>query len=414
MVARIHTAQSFKKVLNYHEQKVRNGVAVCLEAAGFLKEASRLSFYDKWLHFKRLTDLNERTRTHTLHVSLNFDSSETISEKKLVAIAGAYMRGIGFGEQPYLVYRHEDAGHPHIHLVSVSIRPDGRRISMHGLGRGASERTRLELEKAYKLVPAQGSRKCREGERPLQKVIYGKGELKPGIAAVLQGVLNAYRYTSLPELNAVLRLYHVEADGGAEGSRIKQRGGIVYRALDKEGNRVGSPLKASLLPGNPGLSFLEKCFQRNSTGREALLPKVRAVISPVVEDKKIKDWQGFQKALSGVGVDTVLRQNAEGYVYGITYVDHRNKAVFNGSALGKEYSPKGLTNRWNDGSGVTTVPAISLPGQHLPSGTNCFETDAKENVPGLLETLLQPQAPGEVAPAWRFTKRKRKGRRPKN
>ncbi|MEI9911585.1 MAG: relaxase/mobilization nuclease domain-containing protein [Bacteroidota bacterium] len=92
--------------------------------------------------FEKFTSLNERTTTNTLHVSLNFDSPEILDNEKLVVIAKTYMERIGFGEQPYLVYRHHDAGHPHIHIVSTNIRRDGSRISMHNMGQNESEESK--------------------------------------------------------------------------------------------------------------------------------------------------------------------------------------------------------------------------------------------------------------------------------
>jgi uncharacterized protein YijF (DUF1287 family) len=50
------------------------------------------------------------------------------------------MEKIGFGEQPYLIYKHEDAGHPHIHIVSTTIKADGSRINTHNIGRNQSEK----------------------------------------------------------------------------------------------------------------------------------------------------------------------------------------------------------------------------------------------------------------------------------
>ena len=47
------------------------------------------------------------------------------------------------------------------------------------------------------------------------------------------------------------------------------------------------------------------------------------------------------------GINTVLRQNTEGIIYGVTYVDHRTKCVFNGSVLGKQYRAKGMLERCN-------------------------------------------------------------------
>jgi hypothetical protein len=107
MVARINTSKSISKALNYNEQKVFNGKAECILVSGFIHDLDKLNFYDKLHHFERLISLNEKTTINTLHVSLNFDSSDKINTEKLQAIANKYMEIIGFGNQPYLVYRHD-------------------------------------------------------------------------------------------------------------------------------------------------------------------------------------------------------------------------------------------------------------------------------------------------------------------
>ena len=159
MVARINTSKSISKALNYNEHKVQEGKAEILSASGFLKEADKMNFYEKLERFESLTSLNERTATNTLHVSLNFDPSETLSNDKLVEIADTYMQKIGYNNQPYLVYRHHDAGHPHIHIVSTNIERDGSRISMHNMGRNQSEKARKEIEIDFKLVKAEDKKK---------------------------------------------------------------------------------------------------------------------------------------------------------------------------------------------------------------------------------------------------------------
>ena len=55
-------------------------------------------------------------------------TADKLSKEKLKEIANEYMQKIGFGEQPYLLYQHHDAGHPHIHIVTTNIKADGKRI----------------------------------------------------------------------------------------------------------------------------------------------------------------------------------------------------------------------------------------------------------------------------------------------
>lgn len=72
--------------------------------------------------------LNENVSRISVHVSLNFDPSERLFNEQLKAISESYMQKTGFGEQPYLVYQHHDAGHPHIHIVTIKVRADCRGV----------------------------------------------------------------------------------------------------------------------------------------------------------------------------------------------------------------------------------------------------------------------------------------------
>jgi hypothetical protein len=142
MVAKITIPNSIKRALNYNEQKMKEGVAECIYAHSFLKEAEQLNFYEKLNRFEKLIALNRRASTNTVHISLNFGLNEKIEKGKLIEIAFDYMEKIGFAEQPYLVYQHLDAGHPHIHIVTTNIQNDGGRISLHNLGRNDSTKAR--------------------------------------------------------------------------------------------------------------------------------------------------------------------------------------------------------------------------------------------------------------------------------
>ena len=347
MVAKITIPKSISAALNYNEKKVQKGDAVCLDAVNYLKEAKDMNFYQKLAGFERLNSLNERATTKTLHVSLNFDPSEKHSNDKLTMIAKAYMEKIGFGGQPYLVYRHNDAGHPHIHIVSTTIKADGSRINTHNIGRNQSEKARKELEMQFGLIRAERQQRIgHPGVRPvvLGKVSYGQSETKKSIAGVVTVVFNQYRFSSLPEYNAVLRQYNVVADRGKEEGRIFKNRGLVYRILDSEGNKVGVPIKASAISCRPILNNLEQKFISNKTKKEVLKPFVRAKLDACLW-KRPGTMRDFMEQLQQKNIYTFLRHNPEGRIYGVTFVDSQNKVVFNGSDLGKGYSAASLQSR---------------------------------------------------------------------
>ncbi|MBL0135092.1 MAG: relaxase/mobilization nuclease domain-containing protein [Chitinophagaceae bacterium] len=174
------------------------------------------------------------------------------------------MDKIGFGNQPYLVYIHYDAGHPHIHIVATNIKKDGKRISLHNIGRNQSTKARREIEQMYNLVKAEDQKKKTGHEIKVvsaQRVHYGKLETKKSITNVLDHVPVDWRYSSMAELNTVLKLYNVVADRGKEeGLFIKKRTGISVYWM--KGNKVGVPVKASSIYSKPTLDKLEKGSQK--------------------------------------------------------------------------------------------------------------------------------------------------------
>lgn len=433
MVARINTGKSIKKALNYNEKKLQQKEAVCIHVNNFLKDVVAMNFYDKLKTFEKYTSLNDQAKTNTVHISLNFDPSEKLSNEKLTAIADDYMTRIGFAKQPYLVYRHHDAGHPHIHILSTNIQKDGARISMHNLGRNQSETARKAIEIEFNLVKAESKKlQAVEQLRPVEadKIGSGKQLAKAAISRVLYAVLTHYKYSSLPELNAILGLYNVKAERCGLDSQTYKHDGLQYRILDNNGKSVGTPIKASLFPMKPTLKNLSAYFSKNEGLKDPHRQELKTVIDVTLQQHLDMDIKILQGSLQKQGVSLVLRQNEEGLIYGLTYVDHNTKIVFNGSDLGKEYSAKGIQDRlqkseFNRSESTTLYqyqPATPL-GSKTPRQTaitndvlNNFErmnlTQQTSNNTEALEALLKPEFISDAVPyPLKKTKRKRTKKR---
>lgn len=348
MVTIIKTSHCIRSILNYNENKVKQGVALCIGAENYTADVDKLNDFAKINRFTKRLELNENTKRNSVHISLNFDPSENHSKEKLMAIVNTYMEKIGFGEQPYLVYQHHDAGHPHVHVVSVNIERDGKRIDMHHLGIRKSEPARKEIEETFSLVKAEGRKKNEQFNlHPISigKIQYGKIESKKALSNVLNSVINEYKYSSLPELNAVLKQYNVLADRGSEKSRVFLANGLVYRILDERGNPTGVPIKASDFYFKPTLKFLAEKFKENETRKLSDKIRVKNAIDLILLREHLTPLSKLAKLLEKEGIHTVFRRSSEGLLYGITYIDHTTKNVFNGSSLGKEYSAKTIEER---------------------------------------------------------------------
>ena len=408
MVAKIISGKSLIGALNYNENKVAKGDAELIWQSGFHKDISKMGLHDKLFRFENLTRRNERTKTNTVHISLNFAIDENFHREKLCEIAYKYMESIGFGNQPYLVYQHQDAGHPHIHIVTTNIKPSGERISLHNLGRTKSEEARKMIELQYGLIPASKVEILKQEMPYLKKVVYGKDDTKRAISNVVRGVISGYKFTTLPELNAALVYYNVIADRGSKESRMYARNGLLYWALDTGGKKTGIPIKASSIYGSPTLKALEVKFNINQALRIPFKEPLKKTIDQLLSVKASQS--GFKQALHQKGIEVIYRKNDQGRLYGITYVDHKSKVVFNGSDLGKAYSAAGLSN-WFTSPEVNKANSIkftrlddSINTSHWPNTISNQNPDQRS----LLDDLLRSEYQENNMPDSQLRKSKKK------
>lgn len=243
-----------------------------------------------------------------------------------------------------------------------------------------------------------------------RQIQYGKTESRRAIGNVLEGVLGSYNYTSLAELNVILKQYNVMADRCRESSRVYRNSGLLYRILDDKGRPVGVPIKASSFYNKPGLHYLEERFKVNEMNRQPLKKRVKNEIDFYFIKQSKPSLEGMVKVLEKAGICTVLRQNDEGLLYGVTYVDHKNKVVFNGSDLGKPYSAKAILERCKETVPVAEKYSLSKQVSSIPKELETKEDKTLLPTSGadLMDTLMQPENAYEPVPYQLKKTRKKK------
>lgn len=218
--------------------------------------------------------------------------------------------------------------------------------------------------------------------------------------------MRAYKFTSIPELNAVLNQYNIAADRGSKDSRMFEKNGLVYWVLDSKGNKVGVPIKASSIYGKPTLKTLEDRFRLNEVLRKPLRGHLKSVIDEVLQ-KTVSKSQ-FQQLLYAKDIQVLFRQNEDGRIYGVTFVDHRSKSVFNGSDLGKEYSANALTaNFKKENITVNVISGHKINDiKHIAADGNNDEKPAIS----IIDTLFKEEQQ-DLAALSKLQQRKRKKKR---
>ena len=96
---------------------------------------------------------NRKTEKPILHISLNPDPKDKVSDEQFEELAQKYMQKMGYAEQPFVVFKHTDIDRAHIHIVSVCVDEEGRKISDKFEKRRSMDVCR-ELEKEYCLISA--------------------------------------------------------------------------------------------------------------------------------------------------------------------------------------------------------------------------------------------------------------------
>ncbi|RZJ56025.1 MAG: relaxase [Flavobacterium sp.] len=412
MVARILTGSSIRGLINYNESKVTLGTATPILANRFGLDIEQLELRHKVARFEHLTKLNSRVKTNAVHIMLNFDPAEILPTEKLQMIAVDYMNGIGFDEQPFLVYKHDDANHPHIHIVTTNIKADSSRIDLHNIGKLLSEKTRKELEMKYNLIKAEGHGKEQQITAiNIEMAHYGEKQTKRSIYNVVTGVLRSYKFTSFSEYNAVLKSFNVIADRGPEDSVMFAKKGLVYSVLDDKGIRIGIPFKASSFAGNPVLIKVEGKFKLNLERKKAHAETLQGIILEQLTNANGLTKRQLVDRLGKKGISLIYRQNNEGRIYGLTYVDHNTRCVFNGSDLGKQFSAKAVLEILKKPEAQLSEPAnrnTKTRTNQSPDSSFLEDGHDKSSGDGLLNFLFEKPVSDPGSPLMRIRKKKKK------
>lgn len=160
--------------------------------------------------------------------------------------------------------------------------------------------------------------------------------------------------------------------------------GILYTALDGNGETAATPIKSSRLGRTAGAQQLDRKM-RESAARIKSDP-CRERLRPLVAEalRRSVDERDFRSRLAKEQIDLVLRRNGTGRIYGVTFIDHRSRTVLNGSRLGKEFSANTLDRYFQE------RPQDLLP-PLLPSVPSAVVSGNGEKILGGLLSGMEPE-----------------------
>ena len=335
MIAKISATENLGGALGYNFKKVEKGEASILLAAElYQSKEGRYTMEDVLADMEALIPKNCRTKKTVFHCSLNPHPDEKLSDERLTQIAKEYMEALGYGNQPYIVFKHSDISREHIHIVSLRIDGEGKKINDKFEKRRSKQITDA-LERKFGLIPS--SKVIDKAMKETPKIDTTRGNIKEQVASTLRMVLKHYKFCSLGELNAILSRYHLAVEEVKTEFRGKKYDGLVYVPTDDKGDKVGTPIHASDIGRGVGYTAVQNRMQKSKQNVKPLIPTVRNKVLQTMRTSPNTEKE-LRQRLEEQGLRVVIRKNESGRIYGITFIDDEQGVALNGSRLGKGYA----------------------------------------------------------------------------
>ena len=410
MVAKISFGSSLYGALAYNGEKINKEEGKLLATNKIFDDCSgKTSIANALRDFQRYLSPHIRTEKPVVHISLNPHPDDVLTDMDMENIAREYLERMGYGNQPYMVYKHEDIDRHHMHLVTIRVDENGKCLDSRYNYHKSKTITR-DLEMKYNLNKAD--RKQRRFDNPLRKVDASQGNVKKQVANTVKSLCTTYRFQSLGEYRALLSLYNMTVEEARGNVRGREYHGLVYSVTDDRGNKVGNPFKSSLFGKSAGYEAVQKKFVRSKSEIKdrKLADMTKRTVLSVLQGTYDKDR--FISRLKEKGIDTVLRYTEEGRIYGATFIDHRTGCVLNGSRMGKELSANALQEHFTlPYAGQPPIP-LSIPADVADKvyGQTAYDREDMSGGMGLL-TPEGPATDAEEEAFIRAMKRKKKKKR---
>jgi len=200
-----------------------------------------------------------------------------------------------------------------------------------------------EIENKYGLNKVEFTEKI-SSDYALKPVDFHKGDVKTQISNTLKTLVHDYKFQSMGEYNALLSCFNIHSKYVKGEDAGNAYHGIVYSATDDSGELKINPIKSSRIGKEVGYKVLTQIMgtTADKLKKEKVPYKSKAAIVSAIKSANSKD--DFINKLRDKRISVVFRDNEEGRIYGVTFIDHKQKIVFNGSRLGKEFSANALND----------------------------------------------------------------------
>lgn len=196
MVAKISSNNSLLGTLLYNKNKIDKEEAKLLSSKNVYERADvSFSMQTTIKSFEPYLIANKRTEKPIFHVSLNPSPKDILSDEQYKEIADRYMDGMGYRNQPYVVFKHTDIDRVHLHVVSIRVDESGKKLDSNFENMRSMKICR-QIENDFNLHPAtkQEQQAYTISTQPLN---YKEGNVKQQVGNITKAILNNCKFQSI-------------------------------------------------------------------------------------------------------------------------------------------------------------------------------------------------------------------------
>ena len=230
MIGKITIGKDFYGVLAYNEKKVSEGVGYVIDSN--IEQSTAVNMTQE---FNLIRQLRPGLGNAVLHVSLNLPYSDQLDDKEFASLGCDYLLKMGFDNNQFIMYRHTDTKHEHIHIVANRVRYSGRTTSDSNIKRRSRE-VLNDLEKKYglsqisvktgaekPLTQKEIEKTLRTGNLPIKLILQDKIGLAISIAA------DTSEFISMLESNGISPKFNISKTTGRVSGISFNHQGVVYK-----------------------------------------------------------------------------------------------------------------------------------------------------------------------------------------
>lgn len=334
------TFSSTKGTVDYNEKKVAAKEATIIGVKN-LPDDSMLAIRSA---FERLERRNIRSKDVSFQMSINpnpNDPKEKLTDEEAFSLAQKMMDRLGYGNQPFVVFRHNDIEREHYHVVSIRVNEMGKKIRDYK-EEVAVQKAMMELQKEFHFVIGNEEKKEKIRKTPAfdkssipERFDPKKGNVREQFRNTFEICLG-YNFTTFPQFAALMN----DCGYRVELTHNEGKDQIIFQGL----NAKGKPTTEIVDDKELCLGYTARIVEAMSKDKEYIkrYRENRLKLSKLALAclKLSKNENHFRAMMAKKGVGVHFTRTATDKIFGVTFVDHNTKNIFKGSELSNDLTAK--------------------------------------------------------------------------